>query len=161
MCTVQSKGRSKLCTLQIISIITYLHKQKIVGEWPIMSLPVLITQTECKSSANSLHLYELLFPLSSLRQEAAIHSAPLVYLHYGSPYNTAPFIHKKNSRLDHRFKKIVATSVCCICVSPCVLMSVIARQTFSIGWFLHCTRLKYPPLFPPKTHGRETGCAYH
>ena len=23
-----------------------LHKQKIVGEWPIMSLPVLIAQTE-------------------------------------------------------------------------------------------------------------------
>ena len=108
-----------------------------------MSLPVLIAQTVCKSSANSLHLYELLFPLSSLRQEAAIHSASLVYLHYVDPHTILPLLFiKKNSRLDHRFKKIVAISVCCICVSPCVLMSVIARQTFSIGWFLHYARLK-------------------
>ena len=85
VCTFQSKGRSKLCTLQIISIHHYLHKQKIVGEWLIMSLPVLIAQTECK-----LHLYELLFPLSSLRQEAAIHSASLVYLHYVDPHTILP-----------------------------------------------------------------------
>ena len=45
VCTVQSKERSKLCTL--FPSITYLHKQKIVGEWLIMSLPVLIAQTEC------------------------------------------------------------------------------------------------------------------
>ena len=77
-----------------------LHKQKIVGEWPIMSMPVLIAQTECKSSANSLHLYELLFPLSSLRQEAAIHSASLVYLHYVDPHTILPllFIKKLTSR---------------------------------------------------------------
>ena len=84
--------------------ITYLYKQKIVGEWPIMSLAVLIAQTECKSSANSLHLYELLFPLSSLRQEAAIHSASLVYLHYVDPHTILPLLFT-NSRLDHRFKK--------------------------------------------------------
>ena len=121
--------------------ITYLYKQKIVGKWPIMSLAVLIAQTECKSSANSLHLYELLFPLSSLRQEAAIHSASLVYLHYVDPHTILPLLFK-NSRLDHRFKKIVASSVYCICVSPCVLMSVIAHLTFSISWFLHYARLK-------------------
>ena len=102
-----------------------------------MSLPVLITKTECKSSADSLHLYELLFPLLSL--EAAIHSASLVYL---DPHTILPLLFIKNSRLDHRFKNIVASSVCCICVSPCVLMSVIARLTFSIGWFLHYARLK-------------------
>ena len=71
-----------------------------MGEWLIMSLPVLIAQTECKSSANSLHLYELLFPLSSLRQEAAIHSASLVYLHYVDPHTILPllFIKKLTSR---------------------------------------------------------------
>ena len=65
-----------------------------------MSLPVLIAQTECKSSANSLHLYELLFPLSSLRQEAAIHAASLVYLHYVDPHTILPllFIKKLTSR---------------------------------------------------------------
>ena len=79
--------------------ITYLHKQKIVGEWLIMSLPVLIAQTECKSSANSLHLYELLFPLSSLRQEAAIHSASLVYLHYVDPHTILPLLFIKKTHV--------------------------------------------------------------
>ena len=36
-------------------------------------------------------------------------------------------------------------------------MSIIARLTFSIGWFLHYARLKQPSLFPPKIHGRENG----
>ena len=110
-----------------------------MGEWLIMSLPVLIAQTECKSSANSLHLYELLFPLPSLRQEAAIHSASLVYLHYVDPHTIRPllFIKKLTSR-----SQVLKNRGCCICVSPCVLMSVIARQTFSIGWFLHYARLK-------------------
>ena len=37
---------------------------------PIMSLPVLIAKTECKSFANSLHLYELLifFSLASVKK---------------------------------------------------------------------------------------------
>ena len=123
-----------------------LHKQKIVGEWPIMSLPVLIAQTE--SAIDNIYIiYETLctpfsHSFSTLRQEAAIHSASLVYLHYVDPHTILPLLFIKNSRLYHRFKKIVASSVCCICVSPCVLMSVIARQTFSIGWFLHYARLK-------------------
>ena len=36
--------------------------KRMVGECPnVMSLPVLIAKTECKSFANSLHLYELFF----------------------------------------------------------------------------------------------------
>ena len=46
-----------------------------------MSLPVLIAQTECKSSANSLHLYELLFLVS--------YPDPNVRKHYRLQYNTA------------------------------------------------------------------------
>ena len=67
-----------------------LHKQKIVGEWPIMSLPVLIAQTE--SAIDNIYIiYETLCTpfspsFSSLRQEAAIHSASLVYLHYVDPH---------------------------------------------------------------------------
>ena len=49
------------------------------------------------------------------------------------PHTILPLLFIKNLRLDHRFKKFVASSVCCICVSPCVLMSVIARLMFSIG----------------------------
>ena len=108
MCTFQSKGRSKLFILRM-STITYLHKQNMVGEWPIMSLPVLIAKTECKSSANSLHCMNSFFPFSlqppsrsslnsffpfSLqppsRSSHTFYIAGLPSLR-GSPYNTAPF----------------------------------------------------------------------
>ena len=100
----------------------YLHKQKMVGEWPIMSLPVLIAQTECKSSANSLHLYELLFPLLPSKSGLTLCIAGLPSLR---GYNTAPFIHLKNSGLDHRFKKIVASSVYCIDNNACTCASMV------------------------------------
>ena len=118
-----------------------------------MSLPVLIAKTECKSFANSLHLYELLFFFSLASVKKRPHTLHLrftfaawISIQYCS-YNSL-----KKSRLDHGFKKIVAISLCCICVLLCVLMSVITFLPFSIGRY---TRLKLPSLFPPKTHGRE------
>ena len=147
MCTVQSKGQSKLCTLQIISIHhLFCINKRLWVSGPLCHCLVLIAQTE--SAIDNIYIiYETLCTpfspsFSTLRQEAAIHSASLVYLHYVDPHTILPLLFIKNSRLYHRFKKIVASSVCCICVSPCVLMSVIARQTFSIGWFLHYARLK-------------------
>ena len=46
------------------------------------------------------------------RQEAAIHSASLVYLHYLDPHAILPLLFIKNSRLDHRFKKFCVLYMC-------------------------------------------------
>ena len=52
------------------------------------------------------------FFLYSLRQEAAIHSASLVYLHYVDPHAILPLLFIKNSRLDHRLKKFCVLYMC-------------------------------------------------
>ena len=97
--------------------------------------------------------------LSSLCQEAATHTLHLWFTFIAwISIQYCPFYSlKKNSRLDHRFKKIMACSVLNMC-SPCVLISVITRLTFSICWLLRT--LKVTLAFPAKdTWGMKTGCA--